>query len=174
MHKDMYQKFELNPAVNLYEQQKLIDAWKMEFNFERPHDALNMKKPNECYTPSPRVYDPKEPEYVYPSSFRTYKVDDNGRIHWKTCQLPLTLALAHEHIGIESLEDGKIRVWYCDFCLGETDADFRTRLIRRSVGFSDSETVSAENNLQLEASGASPPRLPRRHRKTGRQEQYVG
>lgn len=173
MHKDMYQKFELDPAINLYEQQKLIDVWKMEFNFERPHDALNMKKPAECYTPSPRSYDSREPEYVYPSSFRVYKVDDNGRIHWKTRQLPLTLALAHEHVGIESLGDGKIRVWYCDFCLGETDTDFRTRLTRSTVGSKESETDSAETQQQDAVSGASPPRLPRRRRKTGRQEQYV-
>lgn len=130
MHADMYREFEQCPALNLFEQQRLIDAWKIEYNFERPHEALSMKKPAECYAPSPRTYNPNEPEYVYPSTFRIFKVDDNGAIHWTKRKLPLTLALAHESVGVESLSDNTLRIWYCDFCLGETNNNFSSRLVR--------------------------------------------
>ena len=130
MHGDMCAELENDPAINLHEQQKIIDAWKIEFNFERPHEALGMKTPAECYGPSHRPYNPSEPEYIYPSTFQVHKVDDNGQIHWQTRRLPLTLALADEHVGIESLADGKRRLWYCDFCLGQADKDFSSRLVK--------------------------------------------
>lgn len=160
MHSDMYLEFERDPAINLYEQQKVIDVWKTEFNYDRPHEALGMKTPAECYGPSSIRYDPNEPDYVYPSSFKILKVDDNGAIHWRTRKLPLTLALAHEQVGIETLTDGGLRVWYCDFCLGETDKDFSRRLVRSRVEPEADETVSAKVSGQAALRGASPPRLP--------------
>jgi hypothetical protein len=141
----MYRELERTPAINLFEQQRLFDTWKVEYNFERPHEALGMKKPAECYTPSPRLYNPNEVDDVYPSNFRIFKVDDNGRIHWTKRQLPLTLALAHEAVGVESLPDAKLRVWYCDFWLGDTDKDFSSRLVRPADGVDSQEYDRTED-----------------------------
>lgn len=45
------------PAVaNVLQQQARFDAFIDRFNHERPHQALGMKVPGECYTPSPRRY----------------------------------------------------------------------------------------------------------------------
>lgn len=33
-----------------------MDAFRREYNEERPHEALAMRTPSACYTPSPRAY----------------------------------------------------------------------------------------------------------------------
>jgi transposase len=48
------------------EPQAWLDAYRLEHNYVRPHEALGMKTPSELWQPSPRRYDPNPAAWEYP------------------------------------------------------------------------------------------------------------
>ena len=54
----------------------------MEFNDERPHEALDQQTPAECYTASPRPMPDRLPPLEYPDRFEVRYVSANGGIRW--------------------------------------------------------------------------------------------
>ena len=44
------------PAARCRAPQRTFDPWRREYNHERPHEALNMKRPAMIYTPSARLH----------------------------------------------------------------------------------------------------------------------
>ena len=76
-------KNELLKYENYYtpeETQKGFDRWRNQYNTVRPHEALDMKTPSECYEKSPRKYCEKIEEYNYPENAQLLKVDSKGYI----------------------------------------------------------------------------------------------
>ena len=57
MHLTLKKEATRPPGLNSLQQQVMFDAFLSEFNTERPHEALAMKRPAELYTASPRPYD---------------------------------------------------------------------------------------------------------------------
>ena len=57
------------------EPQAWLDAFRLEHNYIRPHDALGMTTPAERWRPSPRHYNPNPPAWEYPEGAWTLKVD---------------------------------------------------------------------------------------------------
>ena len=70
----------------------------------------------------------ERPQVVYPAHFQVRPVRHNGDIRFASGRRFVSEALAGWPVGIESLEQGRIRVWFADLCLGETDASFRSPL----------------------------------------------
>src|SRR5580698_4349037 len=56
MHLTLKKEATKPPGQNLLQQQEKFDIFIEEFNTQRPHQALDMKYPNELYTYSPRPY----------------------------------------------------------------------------------------------------------------------
>jgi transposase InsO family protein len=54
-----------SPAGDLVRQQKRFDVFRLEFNTERPHEAIGMKRPAELYRASPRPYPSVLPPIEY-------------------------------------------------------------------------------------------------------------
>jgi hypothetical protein len=54
MHGDIRVEVQAHVAASIPQQQASCDAWRVEFNHVRPHEALGMKTPAELYRPSPR------------------------------------------------------------------------------------------------------------------------
>jgi hypothetical protein len=52
-------------AMNLARQQVLFDRFRKEFHEERPHEALEMRRPADIYRPSPRPFPEKLPAIEY-------------------------------------------------------------------------------------------------------------
>jgi hypothetical protein len=65
--------------MNSLQQQARFDDFLMQFNEERPHEALAMKCPAEVYAPSPRPYSGL-PELAYPLHDREVLVTACSRI----------------------------------------------------------------------------------------------
>ena len=82
MHRDMAQELEKSPAKDIYSQQKVINEWVYDFNYQRPHSALKNKTPSTAYKASRISYDPREPEYEYPAEYDVRKVDCKGFAWW--------------------------------------------------------------------------------------------
>ena len=65
MHLTLKRETTRPAAANFLQQQARFDAFLDAYNHERPHQALAMRCPAECYTPSPRPY-AGLPELHYP------------------------------------------------------------------------------------------------------------
>jgi transposase InsO family protein len=57
MHLTLKKEATRPPGMNSLQQQARFDEFVKEFNEERPHEAIDMKRPAELYAPSPRRYD---------------------------------------------------------------------------------------------------------------------
>ena len=78
MHRTL--KFETTrpPGGNLLQQQELFDNFTKEFNFERPHQALDMKCPADVYKKSSTPYQGL-PDVTYPGYDKTLLMSNCGR-----------------------------------------------------------------------------------------------
>ena len=79
MHLTLKQATTKPPAKTLLQQQDKFEDFIHEYNYERPHQALEMKKPAQLYVPSTRKYEGL-PDVSYPFHDKTVTVTNCGRI----------------------------------------------------------------------------------------------
>lgn len=109
-------------GASVRQEQKRLNAWREEFNNERPHEALNFATPSSLYSPSPRLMPRCLPELEYGAAMRTRRVDVSGKIVWCGRDLFLTEALRGQWLGFEaSQHDGVWVVWFGGMFLGTFD-----------------------------------------------------
>ena len=68
---------------DLIVQQICFDAFRKEFNFERPHEARGLKPPARLYRLSPRTFPSKIAEVEYPGHDEVRRVSQRGNFKWK-------------------------------------------------------------------------------------------
>ena len=110
------------------QQQEMFDLWRMEFNSERPHEALGMRTPAQVHRLSPQRFTGEKSELVYPSDFEVRQVHHNGQIKFEGGLRFISEALVGWKVGLERTPDEKLRIWFADLCLGVTDRYFRFAL----------------------------------------------
>ncbi len=108
MHRTLKAETTRPPAANARAQQRLFDAFRIEFNHERPHETLENKLPADLYQPSPRPFPDRLPEPEYPGHFEVRKVSKNGGIRWKKGWVNISHSLLEQFVGLEEVDDG---VW---------------------------------------------------------------
>lgn len=102
--------------------QRLFDRWRMTYNTERPHEALGMKVPAECYSVSEREYPEKVREWEYSPSDVVRKVQDGGILHYKGREWRVGNAFKGQRVGIRPTgEDGKLDVFFRNFKIAQID-----------------------------------------------------
>jgi putative transposase len=119
MHRTL--KFETaRPSrANLLQQQERFDDFVEEFNAARPHEALDMKRPREVYTPSARPFPAKLPEPTYHAFDDVLRVNRGGQVYIAGVgQVVLSTVLGGEHVGVREERDGRWLVTFCDLDLG--------------------------------------------------------
>lgn len=106
------------PASTLKEQIRIMDDYIEEYNFERPHEALMMKTPSDCYCESERKWDGKlrSPEYDS-GRFAVRKVGQSGSLWLNGKEIYISSALVGEYVGIKESEVGR-EIYYGPICLG--------------------------------------------------------
>ncbi|MGH7628733.1 MAG: DDE-type integrase/transposase/recombinase [Gemmatimonadales bacterium] len=137
MHRTLKAATTRPPAADHRAQQRCFNAFRAEFNAERPHESLGMQPPATLYRPSPRSYrGPVEP-LTYPGHFELRKVSRNGGIRWQKAWVNVSHVLAEETVGLEAVADGLWDVYYRSVKLGRFSErtgrieDDRGRLTRR-------------------------------------------
>ena len=70
MHRVLKQATARPPASNMLQQQDKFESFMQEYNYERPHEGIQMKTPASLYEPSTRIYKGL-PELQYPFLDRT-------------------------------------------------------------------------------------------------------
>jgi transposase InsO family protein len=125
MHLTLKKETTRPPGMNSLQQQAKFDAFRDEFNAERPHEALGMKFPAEIYVPSTRPYRGL-PEIAYPFHDRQVDVTACGRICLHRKKINLSLVFAGQTVGIKEIEDGIWLVSFMHYDLGYIDLEQRT------------------------------------------------
>lgn len=94
------------PAATLAEQQSRFDAFRREFNDERPHEALGQRQPGQVYVPSSRPCSERVDEPCYGSDEAVRRVRSSGEIKWRGAMVFISEALVGETVGICERADG--------------------------------------------------------------------
>ena len=110
------------PGNNLLQQQEKFDRFLHEYNYERPHQALEMKRPGDIYRPSSRKYRGL-PDVDYPFHDQSVIVTRCGRICLKRKKVNLSVVFAGQRIGIKEVTDGIWSVGFMDYDLGFFDLE---------------------------------------------------
>lgn len=121
MHRDLAVEVEGRAEADPAAQQAALDVWRQTFNEERPHEALGMRAPRELYERSPRRYEPKAVELVYPAEYLVRKVMKAGHVNIAHRSIPVSAALGGSEVGLEPLTSARYAVWFCRLRLGELD-----------------------------------------------------
>lgn len=126
MHLTLKKEATRPPGMNSLQQQARFDAFIKEFNDERPHEALDMKRPADVYRPSAKPYDGKLPEIDYPLHDRDVMVTSCGRICMYRKRVNISSVLAGQRLGIKEIDDGIWLVSFMRYDLGYIDLEQRT------------------------------------------------
>ena len=125
MHLTLKKETTRPPGSNSLQQQARFDAFREEFNTERPHEALDMKCPNQVYVASPRPYQGL-PELAYPFHDREILVTACGRICLHRKKIHVSTVLAGQRVGIKEVDEGIWIVSFMSYDLGYIDLEQRT------------------------------------------------
>jgi putative transposase len=118
MHRTLKAETTRPPAEDLAGQQQRFDAFRQEFNHERPHEALGQVPPATLHTPSPRPLPPQPPGPGYPGHFEVRQVKGSGEIKFRQRFVFLSQALQGEAVGLEEAEEEVWSVFYYHLLLG--------------------------------------------------------
>jgi putative transposase len=121
MHKTLKYEATRPPERNRAAQQRRFQAFRTEYNTERPHEALGGKPPASCYTSPPRAYPERLPPLEYPGHFLVKPVTAAGTFRFKRKLLFIAHALAHHPIGFEEVADGVWSIYFGTVLLGRLD-----------------------------------------------------
>jgi len=130
MHRTLGEEVADPPAATRAEQQARFDAWREDFNTNRPHEALGQRCPASFYEPSPRAFPEAIPPWAYPADHHVRRVAVNGYIKWRDSGLYLSEALRGETVGLARRDDGDWTIRFRGFDLATLSDE--THDIRRS------------------------------------------
>jgi transposase InsO family protein len=111
MHLTLKKEATKPAGYNLLQQQEKFDQFKIEYNHERPHQALNMKYPGELYKTSSRPYEGLS-DLNYPLHDKTVMVSQCGRICLDGRKINFSRVFAGQNVGIREVED---KIWLVSF-----------------------------------------------------------
>jgi transposase InsO family protein len=119
MHRTLKEAVANPPRSNLRTQQQSFDAFRQEYNQERPHEALGQKPPASVYQPANRDFPERLREPEYPDEWLVRAVRQNGEIKWKGKKIYLNPALSGQPVGLEPVDDGVWRLHFMTVELGQ-------------------------------------------------------
>jgi len=124
MHLTLKQETARPAKANILQQQERFNDFLEEYNCCRPHEALEMKYPNDLYRPSIRAYPERLTPLEYPLHDIVRTVSPGGQLSlWKRNRsVYLCKALAGERIGLRELSNSKWLISFANIDLGWVDA----------------------------------------------------
>ncbi len=113
--------------------QQWLDNYRREYNYIRPHEALDMQTPASRWQPSPRRYNPNPPAWEYPEDAWTLKIDSHGTIDIKEQSYRISKSLIGERVRIVEAEE-RYLIYYCNTLIRELDpATKRSTIIEQFI-----------------------------------------
>lgn len=122
MHKTLKQCTALPPRSSLEAQQEAFDKFKKEYNFHRPHEALDNYFPADLYKRSAREFPEKITQIWYPTNMIVETVSELGTINHRGFRIFISSALIDEPLGLEDIDDRHLRIYFCSTVIGILDS----------------------------------------------------
>jgi transposase InsO family protein len=110
MHRTLKAETARPPAGCMQRQQRRFESWIEEFNFERPHEALDGATPASVYELSTREYPGEVGDPEYPSHYERRRVGSSGVLKFRGVRVYLNQALSNELVGLLEVDDGAWRI----------------------------------------------------------------
>lgn len=100
-----------------------FDHWQQLYNFERPHEALDLAVPATRYQPSPRPFPDRLPPLRFPEGAAIRKVDAAGKISFLAHSLRVGKAFRGQAVGVLSdpLKGDRVHVFFNDLLVRSFD-----------------------------------------------------
>ncbi len=102
-------------------QQRNFEAFRHEYNEERPHERLNQETPASQYHVSARSYPERLPALEYPGHFVVKKITTGGTFRFQGRLLYLANAMVDQPIGLEETDDGIWAIYFNTVLLATFD-----------------------------------------------------
>ncbi len=150
MHRTLKQEATIPPASSLRGQQRKFDGFREEFNQERPHESLGMKRPAEVYQASDRSMPKRLEPYDYPGHYLVRRVSRSGTIRVLGRQIFVSNTLQEDYVGLEEVDDGVYDLYFCFYQIGRYDLKAnKIRDIVSKVGVSRRQVDLASRVLPM-------------------------
>lgn len=121
MHRTLKAETLRPPAAHRTQQQVRFDAFRSEFNEERPHEALGMKTPGSLYAASPREMPKRIPAPQYPGHCHVRQVRGNGILYFRDRTIFLSEVLIGQQVALEEIADGVWSIYFYHLLLARLD-----------------------------------------------------
>lgn len=118
MHRTLKAETTRPPAATRRTQQRKFNRFRDEYNFERPHEALDLETPASVYETSGREMPDKIPPLEYPDRFEVRYVSGNGGIRWNHHWVNVSITCVGEYVGLEEIDNGIWNVYFGQLKLG--------------------------------------------------------
>jgi len=128
MHRTLKQEVASPPRPSWQAQQRALEEFRHEYNFERPHEALENTTPSDHYATSTRPY-PNRYGIEYPAHYFVRRVRSNGEIRMRGQLHFLGEALSGELVGLHRFDDRHWHIFFGPVPLATFD-DFTRTLFR--------------------------------------------
>lgn len=125
MHRTLKAETTRPAAASMLQQQERFDRFRLEFNEERPHEALELRTPASEYEPSKRGYEDAAAEPDYALHDLVLNVTSAGSV-WlpgRRC-VYLGTALAGQPVGLREVDDERWLVSFMNLQLGHIEPEF--------------------------------------------------
>ena len=108
------------PKDTLALQIQAMNQFHVEYNFDRPHEAIGMKTPGNCYHSSARIWDGvlRPPEYDR-KEVEVRKVCQSGCIWLNQKEHYIGQTLVGEYVGLKNNQDDELDLYYGPVYLGK-------------------------------------------------------
>jgi hypothetical protein len=120
----VYKAEALSPAAATVPlQQQRSDEWLVQYNQQRPHEALAQRVPAELYRDSRRHYRPVADPFIYPKTYKVLKASSQGFITWKRRVRLISRVVAGLKIGLKPINPEMVHVYVDKILLGSLHLD---------------------------------------------------
>jgi hypothetical protein len=108
--------------MDLAESQSVFDHWWQIYNYDRPHDALQLETPASCYHPSHRPFPAVLPPITYEPQDIIRKVDLSGKIYFHNQVFRIGKAFRHQPVALRPIDDEPVfDVFFCKHQVARID-----------------------------------------------------
>jgi len=127
MHRTLKAAACQSPTLTLKQQQAVFDAFRHEYNHQRPHESLDQSLPADWYRESTRPLPERIPKLEYPSWFRVTRVKTNGVIYLNDYCVYVGSVLKQRRVGMEAVGEDVWDFYYGQILLGRLDCKHMKR-----------------------------------------------
>lgn len=123
MHRDLKAETMQPTSINLAAQQRRFERWRHTYNHERPHEALQGRRPAQVYQPSARRLNEHDKPITYTSDFEVKAVSLSGHVAHEGKNYHVGEAFATKRVGLRQGPDNQTELHFANVHLGHLRFD---------------------------------------------------